>query len=277
MDSEIDLTEGNQLTTIPVNPMRKFSSVPPWRRKGFTPMYFSTRGNRWTIYYSDTNSLTSYDFTWDYEDAIRTATAINGTTSTQSTPFWAVKNEEDLNTFSITYFDGEDDYSGNTVDIAYTPSISSKRNEIDYHRARKSEKKYRSLFVKCIHCGKIVHLTEKQKSRLCRECNRSEYLDKSLRKFKKLINKRDYYDNNRYNHVKLVRVNDRSRFDRKPFTNWWVRPVSRIKERAVRYKDQTYRGRGRAWQPKGRVPQEYDDMFERLDWRELLAEKEIGE
>ncbi len=277
MDSEIDLTEGNQLAIIPVSPMRKFSSVPPWRRKGFVPIYFSNRGNRWTSYYSDTGSLSSYDFTWAYEDANRMATIINGTTSTQSIQFWTVENEDALNTFSITYFDGEDDYSSNILDLKYTPITSSKRNEIDYHRARKSVKKYHSVFVKCISCGKIVHLTEKQKSRLCREYNRSEYLDRSLRNFKKLIKARDYYDNNRYNHVKLVRVNDRSRFDRKPFTNWWVRPVSRIKERAVRYKDQTYHGRGRAWQPKGRVPQEYDDMFERLDWRELLAEKEIGE
>ena len=106
MDSEIDLTEGNQLTTIPVNPMRKFSSVPPWRRKGFTPMYFSNRGNRWTSYYSDRNSITSYDFTWNYEGANRTATIINGTTAIQSIRFWAVENEDDLNNFSITYFDG---------------------------------------------------------------------------------------------------------------------------------------------------------------------------
>ena len=44
-----------------------------------------------------------------------------------------------------------------------------------------------------------------------------------------------------------------------------------IKSKAVKYKGITLHGRQIPWAPKGRIPQEYDTIFDNLDWKEMLS------
>jgi len=48
-----------------------------------------------------------------------------------------------------------------------------------------------------------------------------------------------------------------------------------IREKAVYYKNRELRRREEPWQPKGRVTQDYDILFEDTDWRDMLK-KRIG-
>lgn len=48
-----------------------------------------------------------------------------------------------------------------------------------------------------------------------------------------------------------------------------------IKEKSVYFKGRTVQRREELWQPKGRIIQEYDNMFDNTDWRDLLK-KRVG-
>ena len=266
MNNDVDLTENGDFVDRPLIKISANGRV-PWRKPLELDSYkVSYTGDQWSMVAPDTFMVTfrSNRDAWEWEQP-PDSTSINPSAFTTFS-FTVVNTEDDLSVKTSVRYNSS---NGNiTISTNDGRNALDKRRPLNRHRIRKCHT-FDSIVTHCYECNAIVY--GRANNYRCNECKRKEALREETRNFMKQLHALDFYARNRYRDVKLI---DRYGYGRWTGSNGWYTPLTKYKSKAVRYKGQNYRGRGYAWQPKGRVAQDYDDLFDRLDWRELLA-KEI--
>lgn len=172
---------------------------------------------------------------------------------------------------------------------------TGKRDDIKLNRLKETSKyiNYRKDFCLCSKCGKKIYNTPWDRKyygiRICEEDCKSVILKNELRW--KLSENYSFYrfnDDDVYSDIpciskRIPKMKQERKYPKRYncLKTDWARPysVKRFKQenRKVYYKGFNNRSRFRfsdlPWQPKGRVRQVYDDIFEDMSWRDLLRQR----
>lgn len=268
MNSDVDLTENGDFADRPEISVSRNMKLLPWRKPDLSSYIISYDNSPWFTVSSNNFTVSATADSWRWE--------LHPDGSSTTTAFIVVDSEidlaADLENLPSLYYNSQDD---NFIVSSNNRNALDKRRYLHSNRNRRRNF-YDSIIQRCCVCNCIVYDAKDESRILCSDCERKRKLYNETRNFKKQIEALEFHDHHRYDTVKLIDRYGHGRWDNsigRYTPNEWCIPLTGYKAKAVRYKGQKYYGRGYAWQPKGRVAQAYDEIFERLDWRELLGKE----
>lgn len=269
MKTNIDLTENRRFSEvhITINDIKSNKKSTPWehgvdpdlpaklKKNNHDYTYIFNNGSRLDFlnliddFSSSVTDIAVVDTWHDLNDSIFSTTSYftdSTTTTNTTTTNWMKNNKKLYGLYKISEYD-RGFPTGHKYEIINSRTKSTKKN---------------TLVCKCYNCGKkIINYKDLRLSSRC-DCIKSNNTRKNDLKYL------DKYDENfhYYPHKRL------------PWHIWdipfsWEELRMERHKKIVYYKNRQLRRREEPWQPNGRVPQEYDELFDSLDWREMLRGK----
>lgn len=296
MKREVDLTENNDFSS---NNNHYFSTKKrvPWRnewkeynKSNYIITYTDTFDIIDNISFNDGRSIMIEDI--DYDNGVGAVISVSNNGNRTNSTIVDIYD----------YYDGvSDSYSISSSSLSTNKSRYSityntmpttrqfigrakdlRNNHTMINMVNKTKNKYRKKY--CSNCNKRVNASPWNKSSyyICEKCK-----DKGLKENPSRIRKPSSFyeisvpipcissDIENVHHNESIRKRPPWRFNLLDQSSWIslkrVKPTHPIG--TVYYKNKKLRTREEPWQPNGRVRQEYDDFYDQIEWRNLIANR----
>lgn len=305
MKESIDLTENRAFRNNTQNLLNKKSyqrKRTPWKKAKPDELAESSSGYELSsTLYTSTNSSTwidnstSIDDWFGYNDLSLSSTTNTINLSWLNSPY--LRDNSSMSNFLVKYYgNGSITISSSESYTDFSVFPTGRRDHVKLHRLPENNKKYQTEFKKC-RCGEKISKAPWNDKYKCKQCVEKEEAQKES-KYKEMSFMHEYFKKkNRYcsdvipvpclsrdipmqEEKKIPKRYKEWDYYNDEFISEYIydlfgRNKDRRRKKCVYYKGRELQIREEPWQPKGRVPQEYDELFDSTDWRDMLK-KRIG-
>lgn len=306
MKDSIDLTENQAFQNNSIK--RTSAKYPhrtlPWERADVLDSAKRKFDNHFNQFnYSITDTTNNYTWSVRFDNSVNNNLTTNVSVSmnvyendTYTDSFYNIQSE--FGSVDNTWTLSQDNYSYTihmNEDILKSIFPTGHRDYIKLHRKKEIFEYEKVEKSKCKICGKTLlklpwykkedYLLFNMCEKHFKECNEEKSLHKRMRWYSKKVTNYIRTKNDMFVTVPCIsRRLPKEKLKRifpKRYKCWEeiydpiYRPRNKvIKDNAVYYKKYKQKYfRGGPWQPKGRVDQVYDDIFDKINWREMLINR----